>query len=242
MDRADTTVDSSELEVGLRDARASLGELVDKVAYGELTVFLTKNGRRMAAIKKVDASTGDTKKPTEDSAQLSIPGNVEAAATIIDAMLVDREDYNPNLARFKGIEKSDLIGGIATLIYYLIPGREVIAEVEREEDREEIDATLARLALAVSRRLLSGGVSVTPASTIAGAIMAAHCGQHPAEWRNTFAVAVTDAEADAWIYGCWGLADLVNKLMGEGVAENVLYSTVEHIDELEHERGLHEED
>jgi prevent-host-death family protein len=239
MNRADDTADFSELEVGLRDARASLGELVDKVAYGQLTVFLTKNGRRMAVIKKVDASTGGATTVIEDSTQLSVPGNVEAAATIIDAMLVDKDDYDPNLVRFKDIGKSDLIGGLATLIYYLIPDRDLIAQIEREEDREEIDTTLARLALAVSRRLLGGGVEVTPASTIAGAIMAAHCGQHPAEWRNAFLAPVTDAEADAWIYGCWGLADLINKLMGEGVAENVLYSVVEHIDELELARKAH---
>ncbi|MGW4967359.1 type II toxin-antitoxin system prevent-host-death family antitoxin [Nonomuraea sp. NPDC004186] len=237
MDSRDTASGPVEREIGLRDARDCLGQLVDEVVYGNQVVFLTKHGRRAAVIMKADSSINKAEATsTKNFVPVPIPGDVKAAATIIDAMLVDDENYDPDPSRYRGVAPSDLVGGFATLIYYLIPKEADLEQIEQEEDQEKIDNLLAQLPLAVSRRLVSGGLDATVVPTIAGAIAAAFCGHHPGEWRNRFANAVTEAEFNAWLYGCWALADIIEVLMAKGAAQNVLFTVADEIDELERER------
>lgn len=236
--KGEAVSNSSEVEIGLRDARTSLGQLVDKVVHERFTVFLTKHGHRIAIIKKFDDTTdNENQSSAKEVASLTIPGNVEAAIALVDPMLADIEGHDANSNQIQGVGISDLIGGLATLIYYLIPASDIIAEIENEEERRGVEETIARLPLVVSRRLLNGGIDITVIPTIAGAISAAICGLHPSEWRNKLPGKIGESEFSAWLYGCWGLADLINQLMGEGVAENVLYTITENLDELESERN-----
>jgi len=67
---------SMSLDVALTDARSSLGELAMRVEYGGETVYLTRHGRRAAAV--VSARTAELLEQLEDLLDATAVAEVQA--------------------------------------------------------------------------------------------------------------------------------------------------------------------
>ncbi|MET7329489.1 type II toxin-antitoxin system prevent-host-death family antitoxin [Nonomuraea sp. NPDC005650] len=221
------------LDVGLRDARASLGQLVDKVCYENVPVFLTKHGRRVAAIRKVDPLLTPDDVLDEDSDEpISIPGNVEAAAGFLLGSLSGKIDQErlKQVSQYSGISQADFLGGLATIAWYMFPAPS--KDEDEGEEREHLDQIYARVTLMISRVLPSWGADSAVVPIFSGSMVAAHLGQHPAVWRNRLPVKVDEVERTAWMLGCYLLADALRELFGQDFIEEAVYSAVETVAEV----------
>jgi len=66
-------------DVALTDARSSLGELAARAEYGRETVYLTKHGRRVAAV--VSAEVAELLEQLEDLLDVQAVAEVQARLT-----------------------------------------------------------------------------------------------------------------------------------------------------------------
>lgn len=214
---ANNEVGSRETEIGVSEARRSFFDLLSRVESGDGPIFLTKNGRRIAALAEVgqQGSRVAHSEPADHYAapppNLSIPGDLSAAITFVEASMTHDEQRAPGISRYRGSSLNELAGGFVSLAYFLIPTAD---EVSSLNDDKRVEYRRLPFQLFESSMEIFG-MSPAVAPQIIGTLVAAAT-ENPAHWRNSLGVPLTVEEVAAWFAVCHVLAMLWNSKMGDG--------------------------
>lgn len=222
------------VEVGVREARASFSELLNKVETGN-RVFVTRHGRPVAAIVKPDAAS-------PAFPQIAIPGSTGEALQIVQSFrlscLAEGENYrNMDILERIRASQAGLVGGILTFITFFqgrLFGmvRDGLLQIGQNEAMAEsslpemLISDLIRFARVFG--LFEDMISPRLISVLAECLWALQFGMSPTRCRNLIPVALEPSEAAAWTFLGARFADLVDVLYGSGTAEELMFRAVEN--------------
>ncbi|MFF7754117.1 type II toxin-antitoxin system Phd/YefM family antitoxin [Streptomyces sp. NPDC007971] len=224
-----------DLEVGIREARANLRDLIDQVEQDGAVVYLTRNGRRAAAL------VAPSFEPRADSPKIWVPRSTRKAIGLVEAMLTSNSGLMPDILEDLKQRSGELVGELAILItvlyapfgqlstdgdVFVFPMKDEGSEVDRRISLEELIMPNLFRERHGSELYTGAGIPI-----IAGALWALQMGEDIHEWRNSIDVPIGWDEMMTWISATVLLADFVNTILGDGAAQEVMYGSDEWLRE-----------
>jgi len=212
-------------EVGVRFARTHLPELLSSVLHGDRVVYITRHGRRVAAL--VGADTAHTILASQDGGILEIPDGLADAVKIVELFLIG--DASKPAPLLRGIDSNLRKIACAALLLaeYLIAHEALYrGDVPIAGDSGEVvnKRTVAEIVLRGLHEMSKNGFldpSLLP--IIAGGIWAAQARVGAVKYREAIPLAITPHEVYMWYIVLRDVCMLINAYRGDGVAEGILY-------------------
>ncbi|MFH0519504.1 type II toxin-antitoxin system Phd/YefM family antitoxin [Streptomyces sp. M41] len=224
-----------DLEVGIREARANLRGLIDQVEQDGAVVYLTRNGRRAAAL------VAPSFEPSADSPKIWVPRSTRKAIGLVEAMMTSNSGLMPADILEELKERSELVGELAILITVLYApfgqlssdGDVFVFPMKDEESEAERRISLEELIMPKLFRERHGSESYTGEGIpiVAGGLWALQMGEDLHGWRNSIDVPISWDELMTWVSATLFLADFVNAILGDGAAQEIMYGSDEWLRE-----------
>ncbi len=223
-----------DIEIGVREARARLSELIDEVENRNKRFYITRHKKRVAAI--VDPNVASIAVP-----QIAIPGNTAEAMRIITFCRAEGEAFrNMNtLEQLRSTPQGDVVGGILTFtMWFQARISDVVKDglLQMGDGEERTESSLPEMLIdRTIRQVRDSGplkaiISPSVMSVLAGGLWVLQFGMSPARWRNLIPLPLSGNETGAWIFAAAGFADLVDIICGEGTAEELMYMAEDNPD------------
>ncbi|WP_078491881.1 type II toxin-antitoxin system Phd/YefM family antitoxin [Streptomyces yerevanensis] len=223
--------DKPDLEVGIREARATLRDLIDQVERDGAVVYLTRNGRRAAAL------VAPSFEPRTDSPKIWVPRSTRKAIGLVEAMLTSNSELMPDILEELGERRGDLVGELAILITVLYApfgqlstdGDVFVFPMNNGDDEAERRISLEELIMPRLFRERHGSELYTGEGIpiVAGGLWALKMGEDLHGWRNSIDVPISGDELMTWISATILLADFTNTILGDGAAQEIMYRSDE---------------
>ncbi|MGW0946034.1 type II toxin-antitoxin system Phd/YefM family antitoxin [Streptomyces sp. NPDC002623] len=219
----------SELVFGVREARKNFAHMIDQIEDGTPVVYLTRGGRRVAALVE-PSFAGSSTLPGEIA---QIPRSTRNSAQLIETMLTDVRDLMPDVFEQLGERRGELVGELALLmecLYFPLSGnREDGSVMILGDDGKDSGRSISLPELIMPRVFHSRGngslFTGEGMSIVAGALWALQMGIDLHEWRNSLRLPISGDELMSWIFATYHLAAFLNVNFGEGFAEDLMYQS-----------------
>lgn len=226
-----------DVEVGVREARSIFPGLLNKVETGSGPVYITRHGKRIAALVNPDAAS-------PGFPEIAIPGDIGEALQVIMSFRMscpaEAEQYRCILGRImreRQPSNADLVGGILTCITFFQARifdliKDGLLQIEGDEAATESPLPEMLIGdtihLARTTGLLDDILSPQVISVIAGCLWALQLEMSPARWRNLMPLPVEPDETMAWTFIGARFADLIDVIFGSGEAEELMFKAAEN--------------
>lgn len=233
-DDAQGDIEHQDVEVGVREARARISELIDEVETRGKRVYITRHRKRVAAL--VDPNVASIAIP-----QIAIPGNTAEAMRIITFFREEGEAFRNihTIEQLGSTPQGDVVGGLLTFLTWFQARISDVVEdglLQMRGGEPGVESSLPEMLIDRTIRQARGMgplkaiISPSVMSVLAGGLWVLQFGMSPARWRNLIPLPLEGSETAAWIFVGAGFADLVDIICGEGAAEELMFMAEDNPD------------